>query len=55
MQMEVLWTKWKTTILTVSQSASNKGAAGEDSTSFSIRNIPVTQGQERETVTKGMN
>lgn len=60
MEMEVLRTKWKAKILTVSQSASNKGAAGEDSTSFSIRNIPVTQGQEIEkmflkTMAKGMN
>ena len=49
MQMEVLRTKWKAKILTVSQSASNKGAAGEDSTLFSIRYIPITQGQETET------
>lgn len=60
MQVEVLWTKWKAKVLTVSQSARNKGAAGEDSSSFSVRNIPITQGQEVVTCflkswQKGMN
>lgn len=38
--------KWKAKILTVSQSAANKCATREDSSLFSVRNIPITQGQE---------
>lgn len=30
----------------MSQSAGNKDATGEDSSSFSVRKIPITQGQE---------
>lgn len=44
MQMEMLPTKLKARSLTVSQFASNKGDSGEESTSFSIRDIPRTQG-----------
>lgn len=30
----------------MSQSAGNRGATGEDSSSFYVRKIPITQGQE---------
>lgn len=52
--------RWKAKVLIVSQSAANKRATREDSSLFSVRNIPITQGQEVVTFflksrKKGMN